>query len=85
MFSRSGALRALSVAALFSSVLSLPHLPVRPAAKRSLQDYVDHLVYLDASKSALYSAIEIGGQTYGANLDNQWCVSRVRGCLMQRV
>ncbi|EIW58201.1 uncharacterized protein TRAVEDRAFT_20285 [Trametes versicolor FP-101664 SS1] len=71
MFSSSGALRALSVAALFSSVLSLPHLPGRPA-KRSLQDYVDHLVYLDANNSALYAAIEIGGQTYGVHLDSQW-------------
>ncbi|KAI0633580.1 hypothetical protein C8Q77DRAFT_1174556 [Trametes polyzona] len=71
--SRFGALRALSVAALVSSALALPHLSA-PAglSKRSLQDYVDHLVYLDASKSSLYAAVEIGGQTYGATLDNHW-------------
>ncbi|KAI0368288.1 hypothetical protein BV20DRAFT_969332 [Pilatotrama ljubarskyi] len=71
MFSSFSALRALLVAALCSPVLSLPSLPVLPV-KRSLQDYVENLVYLDSSKSSLYSAVEAGQQTYGAYLDNHW-------------
>ncbi|KAI0358646.1 hypothetical protein OH77DRAFT_1518638 [Trametes cingulata] len=71
MFSSFSALRALLVAALCSPVLSLPSLPAL-SVKRSLQDYVDHLVYLDSSKSSLYSAVEAGQQTYGAYLDNHW-------------
>ncbi|KAI0645849.1 hypothetical protein C8Q79DRAFT_1010745 [Trametes meyenii] len=73
MFSSFSALRALLVAALCSSVLALPrpHAAL-PPLKRSLADYVDHLVYLDANKSSLYSAIEVGRETYGAQLDDHW-------------
>ncbi|KAI0759843.1 hypothetical protein BD413DRAFT_607417 [Trametes elegans] len=72
MFSSFGALRALFLGAAFCSpVYALP----RPAAlpvKRSLQDYVDHLIYLDANKSSLYAAVEVSQKTYGAYLDNHW-------------
>ncbi|KAI0666011.1 hypothetical protein C8Q78DRAFT_995251 [Trametes maxima] len=73
MFSSFSALRALLVAALCSSALALPrpHAAL-PPVKRSLADYVDHLVYLDANKSSLYSAIEIGRETYSAQLDDHW-------------
>ncbi|KAI0335083.1 hypothetical protein GY45DRAFT_1317589 [Cubamyces sp. BRFM 1775] len=72
MVSSFGALRALLVAALFCSpALSLPRLPALQA-KRSLHDYVDNLVYLDANKSSLYCAIESNRETYGAYLDNHW-------------
>ncbi|KAI0823435.1 hypothetical protein BC628DRAFT_1340220 [Trametes gibbosa] len=74
MFSPSSAARALLVAALCSPVLSVPHLSARHV-KRALQEYVDHLVYVDSSKSALYAAVEIDGQTFGASLDNH-CVRR---------
>ncbi|KAH9892708.1 hypothetical protein C8Q73DRAFT_699132 [Cubamyces lactineus] len=72
MISSFGALRALLVAAaLCSPALSLPRLPALKA-KRSLHDYVDNLVYLDANKSSLYCAVEANRETYGAYLDNHW-------------
>ena len=77
MVSSFGALRALLLlAALSSPALSLPRLPALQA-KRSLHDYVDNLVYLDANKSSLYCAVEANRETYGAYLDNHWSVPRV--------
>ena len=41
-------------------------------SKRSFADYVDNLIYLDANKSALYTALEIEDETYAAVIDNKW-------------
>ncbi|CDO69157.1 hypothetical protein BN946_scf185042.g59 [Trametes cinnabarina] len=72
MVSSFGALRALLLAASLSPALSVPHPPAALPWKRNIQNYVDNMLYLDGSKSALYCAVEAKSQTYGASLDNHW-------------
>ncbi|TBU48115.1 hypothetical protein BD309DRAFT_885129 [Dichomitus squalens] len=78
MFSSFRALRALLVlASVCSPVFSLPTttragLSARALSKRNIGDYIDNLIYLDANKTNIYTAISINQQTYAALLDNKW-------------
>ncbi|KAI1795540.1 hypothetical protein LXA43DRAFT_970466 [Ganoderma leucocontextum] len=78
MFSSFRALRALLVlASVWSPVLSFPTttpagISARALSKRNIGDYIDNLIYLDANKTSIYSAISINAQTYAAVLDNHW-------------
>ena len=69
---KAGDVMLLAAASSCSLAFSIPSSGNAALSKRSFPDYVDNLIYLDANKTGLYTAIEIEQETYAAFIDTKW-------------